>query len=80
MLLADIHSPPGREEPIGICSADLAEALIHPTAEALASFEAIADRALTETAEGDLILVMGPESITPLADRLVARVSKGLDR
>lgn len=76
VLLADIYSPPGREEPIDICSADLAEALTHPNAEALASFEAIAERVLTEAADGDLILVMGPESITPLANRLVAGVSQ----
>jgi UDP-N-acetylmuramate--alanine ligase len=76
VLLADIHSPPGREEPIDICSADLAEALIHPNAEALSSLDAIADRVLTEATDGDLILVMGPESITPLADRLTAGVSQ----
>lgn len=76
VLLADIYSPPGREEPIEICSADLAEALIHPNAEALSSFEAIAKRVLTKTAEGDLILVMGPESITPLADHLAKNVSQ----
>ncbi len=76
VLLAEIHSPPGREEPIDICSADLAEALIHPNAEALSSLDAIADRVLTEAMDGDLILVMGPESITPLADRLTAGVSQ----
>jgi len=76
VLLADIHSPPGREEPIDICSADLAEALIHPNAEALSSFDAIADRVLTGATDGDLILVMGPESITPLANRLVAGASQ----
>ena len=76
VLLADIHSPPGREDPIDICSADLAEALIHPNAEALSSFEAIAERVLTEATDGDLILIMGPESITPLADRLAAGVSQ----
>lgn len=76
VLLADIHSPPGREKPIDICSADLAEALIHPNAEALSSPDAIADRVLSEATEGDLILVMGPESITPLADRLTAAVSQ----
>ena len=76
VLLADIHSPPGREDPIDICSADLAEALIHPNAEALSSLDAIADRVLSEAMDGDLILVMGPEAITPLADRLAAEVSQ----
>ena len=75
VLLAEIHSPPGREAPIGIHSADLAAALRHPNAAALPSFEAIADRVLSEAMAGDLILVMGPESVTPLADRLAAEIS-----
>ena len=74
VLLAEIYSPPGREEPIDICAADLAEALTHPNAEALSSLDAIADRVLTEATDGDLILVMGPESITPLADRLASGI------
>ena len=76
VLLADIYSPPGREAPIGIRSADLALALRHPNAMALASFDAIADRVLSDVREGDLILVMGPESVTPLADRLATRLSQ----
>ncbi len=76
VLLAEIYSPPGREAPIDICSADLAAALTHPNVVSLPSFEAMADRVLTEATAGDLILVMGPESITPLADRLAAGISK----
>ena len=76
VLLAEIYSPPGREAPIDISSADLAEGLTHPKAEALSSFEAIADRVLAEATDGDLILVMGPESVTPLADRLAAGIAK----
>lgn len=75
VLLANIYSPPGREAPLGIRSADLAEALRHPDATALESFDAIADRVLAEVREGDLILVMGPESLTPLADRLATGIA-----
>ena len=76
VLLAEIHSPPGREAPLGICSADLADALVHPNAAALSSFDEIAERVLTQATDGDVILVMGPESVTPLADRLAAAISQ----
>ena len=74
--LADIYSPPGREAPIGISSADLADALRHPNVTALSSFDAIAERVLATIREGDLILVMGPESVTPLADRLACGIAR----
>lgn len=72
VFLAEIYSPPGRETPIGIHARDLAAAIRHPNAVALPSFDAIADRVLAEAREGDIVLVMGPESVTPLADRLAA--------
>ena len=74
--LADIYSPPGREAPIGISSADLASAVRHPNAMALSTSDAIAERVLAEARAGDLILVMGPESITPLADRLATSIAQ----
>ena len=79
VLLAQIYSPPGREPPIEISSADLAAALRHPNAVALCSFDAIADRVLSEAKTGDVILVMGPESVTSLADRLALRLSQRAD-
>lgn len=72
VLLADIYSPPGREASIEIQSRDLAAAVRHPNTMALPSFDAIFDRILAEAREGDIVLVMGPESVTPLADRLAA--------
>lgn len=74
VMLAEIHSPPGREAPIDICSADLAAALRHPNAVALSSFDEIAEGVLSEATDGDLILIMGPESVTPLADQLAMRI------
>ncbi len=76
VLLADIHSPPGRETPIGITSTDLAAALRHPRAMAFPNFGAISDRVLGRIRDDDLILVMGPESVTPLADCLAADISR----
>lgn len=78
VLLAEIHSPPGRETPIGISAKDLAVALRHPRATALPSFGAITDRVLGRVRNDDLILVMGPESVTPLADRLAAGITHAL--
>ncbi len=77
LLLAEIYSPPGREAPSGISSTDLAAAVRHPNAMALPSFDAIADHVLATVTEGDLILVMGPESVTPLADRLTTSITQG---
>ena len=77
LLLAEIYSPPGREAPSGISSTDLAAAVRHPNAMALPSFDAIADHVLATVTEGDLILVMGPESVTPLADRLTPSITQG---
>ena len=77
VILAEIYSPPGREAPLGIRSADLASALRGPDATALTSLEAIADRVLAEAREGDLILIMGPESVTPLADCLATGIAQG---
>ena len=71
-----IYSPPGREAPSGISSTDLAAAVRHPNAMALPSFDAIADHVLATVTEGDLILVMGPESVTPLADRLTTSITQ----
>ena len=76
LLLAEIYSPPGREAPSGISSTDLAAAVRHPNAMALPSFDAIFDRVLAEAREGDLVLVMGPESVTPLAKRLAASIAQ----
>lgn len=75
VLLAEIYSPPGRETSIGITARDLAEAIRHSNAMALPSFDAIADRIRNVAREGDIVLVMGPESVTPLADRLAARLT-----
>ena len=76
VFLAEISSPPGREAPLRIQSADLADAIAHPSVQALNSFETIVDRVLDTSTCGDLILVMGPESITPLADQLVTRLEQ----
>jgi UDP-N-acetylmuramate--alanine ligase len=76
VFLAEIFSPPGREAPIGIQSADLANALNHPHVEALNSFDGIVDRVIDTAICGDLILVMGPESVTPIADLLVSKLDR----
>lgn len=76
VLLAEIYSPPGRETPVGISSRDLASATRHANTEALSSFDAIFDRLNAEAREGDIILVMGPESVTPLVDRLAASMKQ----
>ena len=77
VFLAEISSPPGRETPLGIQSADLANAIAHPSVQALDTFEAIVNQVLYTSTSGDLILVMGPESITPLADQLVTKLEQG---
>ncbi|MBH40652.1 MAG: UDP-N-acetylmuramate--L-alanine ligase [Chloroflexi bacterium] len=76
VFLAEISSPPGRETPLGIQSADLANAIAHPSVQALTTFEGIVDQVLDTATSGDLILVMGPESITPLADQLVTKLEQ----
>ncbi len=77
VILGDIHSPPGREPELGVRSADLADALQGPDVEVVTPLDAIADRVLAGLAEGDLVLVMGPESVTGVADRLAAAVERG---
>ena len=77
VFLAEISSPPGRETPLGIQSADLANAIAHPSVQALDTFATIVDQVLDTSTSGDLILVMGPESITPLADQLVTKLEQG---
>ena len=76
VVLAEIHSPPGRETYTGTRSSELAAALKHPDVHALRSFEEIVDHVLATAESGDLIIVMGPESITPLADRLAEAVDR----
>lgn len=76
VYLADIYSPPGRETALGVTSRDLAEAMRHPNARALPNLDEIAERALEEARDGDIVLVMGPESVTPLADLLVTRLKQ----
>ncbi len=76
VFLADVYSPPGRETAIGINSRDLAQAIRHPSARALPSLDEIAERVLEEARAGDIVLVMGPESVTPLADHLVTRLKQ----
>ncbi len=75
VVLAEIESPPGREGPIDISSADLARSLRHPDVRFLASFDAIAESVTSDLVSGDLVLVMGPESVTPLADRIATWVA-----
>ncbi len=72
VILAEIYSPPGRETSTGISARHLAEAIRHPNAMALPTFKSISDRILKVAREGDIVLVMGPESVTPLADCLAA--------
>ena len=70
VTFAEIYSPPGREHGVSASSALLAARVRHPDASFLPSFEAIADLIAAEAAEGDVILVMGPDSVTPLVDRI----------
>ena len=74
VTFAEIYSPPGRERGVSASSALLAARVRHPDASFLESFDAIADVVAAEAAEGDVILVMGPDSVTPLADRISAGV------
>lgn len=76
LLLADISSPPGREIPLGIHARDLAAAIRHPNAAALPSFDEIANCVSAEAREGDIVLVMGPESVVPLVDRLAVDLAQ----
>ena len=75
VTFAEIYSPPGRERGIEASSTLLAARVRHPDASFLPSFDAIADVVAAEAADGDVILVMGPDSVTPLADRISAWVS-----
>ena len=75
VTFAEIYSPPGRERGIEASSTLLAARVRHPNASFLPSFDAIADVVAAEAADGDVILVMGPDSVTPLADRISAWVS-----
>ncbi|MCY4113277.1 MAG: UDP-N-acetylmuramate--L-alanine ligase [Chloroflexi bacterium] len=70
VTFAEIYSPPGRERGVEASSALLAARVRHSDASFLPSFDAIADLVAAEAAEGDVILVMGPDSVTPLADRI----------
>jgi len=70
VTFAEIYSPPGREHGIDASSELLAARVRHPDVSFIPSFEAIADLVAAEAAEGDVILVMGPDSVTPLADRI----------
>ena len=74
VTFAEIYSPPGRERGVSASSLLLADRVRHPDASFLPSFDAIADLVAAEAAGGDVILVMGPDSVTPLADRIGAWV------
>jgi len=74
VTFAEIYSPPGRERGVSASSALLAARVRHPDASFLESFDAIADVVAAEASAGDVILVMGPDSVTPLADRISAGV------
>ncbi len=74
VTFAEIYSPPGRERGVSASSSLLAARVRHPDARFLPSFDAIADLVAAEAAVGDVILVMGPDSVTPLADRIGAWV------
>ena len=76
VTFAEIYSPPGREHGVAASSALLADRVRHPDAHFLPSFESIAEVVAAEAAAGDVILVMGPDSVTPLADRICAWVSE----
>ena len=70
VTFAEIYSPPGRERGVEASSSLLAARVRHPDASFLPSFDDIADLVAAEAADGDVILVMGPDSVTPLADRI----------
>ncbi len=74
VVFAEIFSPPGRESVHDVSAAELASAIRHPNAYFCPTFEQIASLIAREARRGDLLLVMGPESISPLADRLAAWV------
>ncbi len=76
VTFAEIYSPPGREHGVAASSALLADRVRHPDAHFLPSFQSIAEVVAAEAAEGDVILVMGPDSVTPLVDRICAWVSE----
>ena len=76
VIFAEIHSPPGRETYTGTRSDELAAALKHPSAYAANDFEEIVDHILAIAKPGDLVVTMGPESITPLADRLATEIDR----
>jgi len=70
VTFAEIYSPPGRENGITVSASLLAERVRHPDATFEPSLDAIANSVSHHATDGDVILVMGPESITPLADRI----------
>ncbi|MBM4437544.1 MAG: UDP-N-acetylmuramate--L-alanine ligase [Actinobacteria bacterium] len=75
VILAEISSPPGREADSAISSADLAPTIHHPDVRFMPAFDQIVAAVQAEAVPGDVILVMGPESVAPLADALAAWIA-----
>ena len=72
LILVEIYQPPGREDPLSLSSADLAQAITRPSD---ARYAATLRDALTQVMRlidpGDLVIVMGAGDITELCDPLL---------
>jgi UDP-N-acetylmuramate--alanine ligase len=77
VVVLDIYSPAGREEPIaGVDARRLVAAMPHRGASYAASFEEAADLVAAEARPGDLVVTMGAGDVTRLARPLLERLAE----
>ena len=77
VLVLDIYSPAGREQPIaGVDARRLAEAMPHPSARYAASFDEAAAIVVDGARPGDLVVTMGAGDVTRLARPLLERLAE----
>jgi UDP-N-acetylmuramate--alanine ligase len=77
VLVLDIYSPAGREQPIaGVDARRLVEAMPHPSARHAASFDEAAGIVAREARDGDLVVTMGAGDVTRLARPLLERLAE----
>jgi UDP-N-acetylmuramate--alanine ligase len=81
VLVLDIYSPAGREQPIaGVDARRLVAAMGHPGASYAASFDEAAALVAAEARPGDLVVTMGAGDVTRLARPLLDRLGEESDR